>query len=70
MGSEKQWYESKGVWGGIVTVLAVIAGAAGYSVSPEAQQELVVYLSGAASAVGGLLSWYGRVVADKRISTE
>lgn len=67
MGETKAWYESKGVWGGIVTVLAVLAGAGGYSLSPEAQQELVVYLSGAGAAVGGLLSWYGRVVADKRI---
>ena len=63
----KKWYESKGVWGGIVALLAVIVGAFGYAIAPEDTQGLVDALSAIGGAVGAILAIYGRVKAKDKI---
>jgi hypothetical protein len=69
--NSKNWYESKGVWGGIVAVLAGIMAMAGHSLSPQTQQVIVDNGVGIATAVatiaGGLVAIYGRLKADKVI---
>lgn len=67
MYNAKAWYASKAVWGGIIAVLAAIAGAFGYVISPELQTELAAQIVAGATAVGGVLAIYGRVKADKAI---
>lgn len=62
--NEKPWYKSKTIWGSIVAVLALIAGAFGYSVGPEAQEEIVTALIG---IVGGGFAIYGRIKAVDRV---
>lgn len=64
---EKKWYESKGVWGGIIALLAAIAGAFGYTVTGDDQQALSEIALSLGGAVGGLLAIYGRVKASKRV---
>lgn len=63
----KAWYASKGVVGGVVAVLSVVAGAFGYNLSPEDQEAIVVSIAAIGSAVGGLLAIYGRLHANRKI---
>ena len=68
MEQSKPWYKSKTVWGGIVALLAGIAGIFGYSVGEEAQATVVESLLAVGSAVGGLIAVYGRVTAKDKVS--
>ena len=63
----KSWWMSRAVWGGIVAVLAGIAGAGGYVLSPEDQDQFVNLAVPVASAVGGVVAIIGRVLASKRV---
>lgn len=67
MDSTKQWWKSKTVWGGLITLGAAVAGAFGVSVDAETQGMIVEYVSITASAIGGLVAILGRIKADKRI---
>jgi len=62
--TEKPWYKSKTIWGSIVAVLALVAGAFGYSVGPDAQAEIVTSLVG---VVGGAFAIYGRIKAVDKV---
>jgi len=62
--TEKPWYKSKTIWGSIVAVLALAAGAFGYEVGPDAQAEIVTSLIG---VVGGAFAIYGRIKAVDRV---
>ena len=35
MDETKKWYESSGVWGGVITIVAVAAGYFGYTIAPD-----------------------------------
>ena len=67
MTESKEWYESEGMWGGIVTIIVAIAGILGYTVSPEDQHQLVIGLTALGTAIGGIISLHGRKTATKRI---
>ncbi len=60
----KPWYKSKTIIGSIVAILALIAGAFGYEVGPEAQEELVTALIG---VVAGGFAIYGRIKAVDKV---
>lgn len=69
--SEKQskpWYASKTIWGGLVALLAGLAGVFGYGVSAEAQTTLTESLVGIGASIGGLIAVYGRVTAKSAIN--
>lgn len=59
------WWQSKAIWGALVTVAASFAGLAGYAVDIGVTTELVVSL---VTLVGGALGWWGRVKAVQPIS--
>ena len=63
----KKWYESKAVWGGIITVGAAVAGALGIVVDVDTQGQIADLVTLALSAIGGLVAIYGRIKADKLI---
>lgn len=63
----KEWYKSKAVWGGLLAVVAGIAGVFGYTVSAEDQSILAEAAVSAVSVVGGLLAVFGRIKASKGI---
>ena len=67
MTDTKRWWESKGVWGGIVSVIAFAASLAGYTLSDIDQATLAMLLPGIASGVGGVLAIFGRIKAKSRI---
>lgn len=64
---EKAWYESKGMWGGVVALVAGVAGAAGYALSVEEVDNLTTLITSLASGLGGLLAMYGRKKAATTI---
>ena len=61
----KAWYESRAVWGGIVTAGAGIAGLAGYDVDKESLTDILLGIGG---LVGSALAIWGRVQATRPIS--
>ena len=63
--NEKPWWESKAIIGSIITVVGSLAGIAGYTLNEPLLTELAFSV---ATLVGGLLSWYGRIKAEKIIS--
>jgi hypothetical protein len=63
----KSILSSKGVWGGIIAVLAALAGVFGFNVSTEDTSAIVSHLDGIIAAAGGLLAIYGRIAATKKI---
>jgi hypothetical protein len=67
MDDTKGIFASKTVWGGIIVVIAAIAGLFGYTISAEDQTALVGYIESAATIAGGLLVIWGRITATKRI---
>jgi len=63
----KSLLTSRGVWGGLLAVVASIAGLFGYTVTPDQQFELLEAAALVASGVGGVVAVWGRVSATKRI---
>lgn len=63
----KKWYESKGVWGGIIAMLAAISGAFGYAVDADAQASIAELITVVVGGVGGLLAIIGRIKADRKV---
>lgn len=66
--NDKAWYMSKGIWGGIIAIVAAIAGVAGYAVDAETQASLTEVAFAIAGSVGGLLAIIGRVKAEGKIT--
>lgn len=68
MNDVKGMLQSKTVWGGI---LAVLAPAAAYifhvNVTSADTTQIVDLVTGIASAVGGIVAIFGRIVATKQI---
>jgi len=67
MDGVKGFFSSKGVWGGIIAVVAAGAGLIGYVVTPDDTLALKDHVTEIAAAVGGIIAIYGRVTATKRI---
>jgi hypothetical protein len=65
MNDEKSWYTSKSVIGSAVAILALIAGAFGYDVDADSQEQITLALIGVG---GGVLAIYGRIKAVKKLT--
>lgn len=63
MNGTKAWYASRGVWGGVVGVLAGVVTLAGIDLNATIQAELTDIAVGAGELVGGVLAIYGRIKA-------
>jgi hypothetical protein len=74
MDNTKPWYTSRGVWGGVVAVVASGMQLAGYAVTPADQAALAegaaqlggLVVSGV-TLVGGAISIWGRIRATHAI---
>jgi len=67
MTETKKWWQSKTIWGSIVTLVAVVASLAGYQIDTETQNQLVTNITNIVAAVGSLIAVYGRVTASAKI---
>lgn len=68
MEENKKWWESKGVWGGVLAVVGGLLGVGGYVLGPEDIETLSAAFASIGSAVGGILAVYGRVKASKKVA--
>ena len=60
--------QSSGVWGGIIAVLAGIAGLFGYSITEADQATLTQAIASVGALFGGAYAIWGRIRATKRIA--
>lgn len=67
MEQTKSLLASKTVWGGLLVVIAAVAGLFGYTFSAEDQASVAAMIENIVLAIGGLLAIYGRITATKRI---
>jgi hypothetical protein len=67
MNEVKTLTQSKTFWGAVVALGGAALALGHYSLSPADAAQAVDLLSGIASAVGGLVAIYGRVVATRKI---
>ena len=63
----KPWYQSKTVWGALISIAAPLLGRAGLEVGGAEQAEIADALTTLAGTVGGLLALYGRLTATKGV---
>jgi hypothetical protein len=59
--------QSKTFWGAVVALAGSALGLAHYTLTPADAASAVDLISGIASAIGGLIAIYGRVVATHKI---
>lgn len=67
MNETKSWYQSKTVWGSIITLVSMAAAFAGAPIAAADQQSLITLTTTAAGSLGAIVSLIGRVVAKDRI---
>ena len=68
MVEEKNWYESKTIWGALIAVAASVTGAMGLSIDVGAQSDLADALVQLVGAIGAMVAIYGRLSATDIIS--
>ena len=66
MADTKSFFQSTGIWGGLVSLVGGVSFA-GYSLTAEDAASAMSLMQGIVAAVGGLIAIYGRVKATKRI---
>jgi hypothetical protein len=64
----KDWYRSKTIWGGLVALVAALAGLFGIDVDGASGDALASALTDAAAAVGAVMAILGRLDARKTIA--
>lgn len=68
MVEEKQWYESRTIWGALVAVGASIVGSLGIPIDAPAQSEIADSMVQLIGALGAITAVYGRLNATSVIS--
>lgn len=68
MVDEKPWYLSKTIWGSLISVAAALAGLAGITLDPVAQNAIAESVVQLVAAAGALLAIYGRLSASEVIA--
>lgn len=68
MVEEKQWYQSKTVWGALLSITASLVGALGISIDTTAQSDIADAMIQFVGAVGAMIAIYGRLSATEIIS--
>ena len=63
----KSVWASKAVWGGLIAVIASLAGIWGYTITPADQASIVELVTSVAALGGGALAIVGRILASKKI---
>lgn len=67
MDGTQVWWQSKGVLGSVVAILAGGLGFLGLNFDASLKDSLVELISMAGTLVGGAIALYGRIVATKKI---
>lgn len=68
MNDTKAWWQSKTLWGAIVTLGSAALGLAGLEIGEADREGLIELLSSLGAALGGIVAIVGRISARHRIS--
>ena len=63
----KPWWQSKTLWGAIVTITSAALGLAGLDLGDADRETLVELLTSLGAAFGGVIAFVGRISAKNRI---
>ena len=63
----KPWWQSKTLWGAIVTIASAALGLAGLDLGETDRENLVELLTALGAALGGVIAIIGRIAAKNRI---
>lgn len=63
----KPWWQSKTLWGSIVTLGSAALGLAGLEIGEADREGLIELLSSLGAALGGIVAIVGRISARRRI---
>lgn len=63
----KPWWQSKTLWGAIVTLASAALGLAGLDLGDGDRQALTELLTSLGAALGGVIAIFGRIKAKDRI---
>lgn len=63
----KPWWQSKTLWGAIVTLVSSALGLAGLDIGDADRQALAELLTSLGAALGGVVAIAGRIAAKHRI---
>ncbi len=67
MTDTKPWWQSKTLWGAIVTLGSTVLGLAGLDFGDVDSDTLIDVLTSLGAAIGGVLAIFGRITAKNRI---
>lgn len=67
MTDTKPWWQSKTLWGAIVTLASAALGLAGLDLGDADRQALTELLTSLGAALGGVIAIFGRIKAKDRI---
>lgn len=68
MVEEKNWYQSKTIWGALIAVAASFVSAIGISIDATAQSDLAEAILQLITALGAMTAIYGRLSATELIA--
>ncbi|MEQ9490864.1 MAG: hypothetical protein RIM72_17930 [Alphaproteobacteria bacterium] len=63
----KPWWQSKTLWGAIVTIGSAVLGLAGLDLGETDREALTGLLTSLGAAIGGMIAIFGRIKAKNRI---
>ena len=63
MTEEKHWTQSKTIWGGILAILASLAGIYDININEMAREEMTNAILQVSAGAGALIAIYGRFTA-------
>jgi hypothetical protein len=67
MDTTKHWWQSRTLWGAIVTLGSAALGLAGIDLGDADRDALVGLLTSLGAAIGGVIAIFGRIAARSRI---
>ena len=60
---QKSWFQSKTIWGALMTVIAVVLGQLGISLDLAIQHQLIDLIMNGLTLLGSAIAIYGRLRA-------
>jgi hypothetical protein len=63
----KPWWQSKTMWGAIMTIASATLGVLGYDIGDAEREAMTGVLTSLGAAIGGLVAIIGRIKARNRI---
>ena len=63
----KPWWQSKTLWGAIMTIGSAALGLAGLELGETDREALIELLTSLGAVIGGVIAIFGRITARSRI---